>query len=188
MNRIFFSILLLIAGFTGDSIFAQDTLVARDGKQFIVKIISISYDRIKYRNLKYPDHILTAMANQVAIIKYRDGTSDSLDYIKDKTSAMAQKGKRDARKYYDDYGGAVTCTAITTILAGGIGGLIPAIACSSTPPALDRLNMPDSSLAANSHYKSAYEREAHHIKSRKVWISFALGVTFDVALAIFLRH
>lgn len=90
--------------------------------------------------------------------------------------------KSDARRYYDNYTGATTGTALTTLLVSPIIGLIPAIACSSTPPSDYNLNIPNEKLERNSKYYNCYKNEAKKIKSKKVWTTFGISTLINVVL------
>ena len=58
----------------------------------------------------------------------------SNSYSTNSYSDMFDQGKNDAKIYYTGYKGAGTGTFFGAFLGGGILGLIPAIACSSTTP------------------------------------------------------
>lgn len=92
--------------------------------------------------------------------------------------------KSDARRYYDTYKGATTGTALTVFLASPILGLIPAIACSSTPPSDYNLNIPNEKLERNSKYYNCYRKEATKIKSRKVWSTFGISTLINTLLVV----
>lgn len=96
------------------------------------------------------------------------------------------KARQDAANYYRGYSSASTLTGVTTVLCGGLIGLIPAIACSSTEPSSNTLSIPDYSLAQNPNYYSCYKQEAKKIKSKKVWTMFGIGVGINVTVALIL--
>ena len=96
------------------------------------------------------------------------------------------RGQQDASRYYTGYSSAATWTGAATILGGGLIGLIPAIACSSSKPAMSSLTFPDQELMKNSSYYSCYMQEAKRIKSRKVWTMFGIGIAVDIALILIL--
>jgi hypothetical protein len=93
-----------------------------------------------------------------------------------------QRGALDACRYYTKYTGAATGTFVTTFLAGGIIGLIPAISTSSTTPKEKNLNMPDVPLKQEPDYKTAYQKQAKNIKSGKVWNNYAMGLLTAITL------
>ena len=113
-----------------------------------------------------------------------------IETVKDNSSLNYQdfcfKGQQDASRYYTGYSSASTWTGATTILAGGLIGLIPAIACSSSKPSMGSLTFPDPELMKNSSYYNCYMQEAKRIKSRKVWTMFGIGVGVNVAVILLL--
>lgn len=96
------------------------------------------------------------------------------------------RGQQDAARYYTGYSSASSWTGATTILAGGLIGLIPAIACSSSKPSMSSLTFPDQELMKNTGYYNCYMQEAKRIKSRKVWTMFGIGVGVNVAVILLL--
>jgi len=96
------------------------------------------------------------------------------------------QGQQDASMYYTGYSSAATWTGVATILGGGLIGLIPAIACSSSAPERSSLTFPNSELVQNPSYYSCYMQEAKRIKSRKVWTMFGIGIAIDVAIGTLL--
>jgi len=96
------------------------------------------------------------------------------------------KGQQDASRYYTGYSTASNWTGAITILAGGLIGLIPAIACSSSQPSMSSLTFPDQELIKNSSYYNCYIQEAKRIKSRKVWTMFGIGVGVNFAIILLL--
>ncbi|QMW05344.1 hypothetical protein [Spirosoma foliorum] len=94
------------------------------------------------------------------------------------------RGQVDANRYYKGYTGAGTGTFFTSFLFGPIIGLIPAAACSSTPPTPERLGMPNVRLAQNPNYVAGYTQEARRIKSKKVWSNFGIGSGLAIALSV----
>jgi hypothetical protein len=57
-------------------------------------------------------------------------------------------------------------------------GLVPAIACSATPPRVDNLGYTSSELFKNPDYRNGYTQGSKKIKSRKVWTNW--GIAFGV--------
>ncbi|MCB9042816.1 MAG: hypothetical protein H6554_03490 [Chitinophagales bacterium] len=85
---------------------------------------------------------------------------------------MYEKGRIDAKTYYDHDGGK-TGTLVVSIL-NPFGGLIPAIACSSTTPREANLGYPSVELMQDIDYRNGYSNKARKIKSRKVWTAWEL--------------
>ena len=100
----------------------------------------------------------------------------SNSYSTNSYSDMFDQGKNDAKIYYTGYKGAGTGTFFGAFLGGGILGLIPAIACSSTTPNENHLAFPNTSLARNPDYLRGYTQEAKRKKSRKVWGNYGIGL------------
>ena len=99
-------------------------------------------------------------------------------------STLFQQGENDAKLYYRGYKGAGTATFLTTFLLP-ILGLVPAIACSSSPPRGDKLGMPNLNFAQeNPDYFRGYNQQAKRIKSRKVWGNFGIAVGINVAIIL----
>lgn len=90
-------------------------------------------------------------------------------------SDMFLQGRSDAKLYYTGYKGAGTGTLLTSMLLSPLVGLIPAIACSSTPPKGENLTFPRAELARNPDYVSGYTFEAKKKKSNKVWSNWGIG-------------
>lgn len=106
------------------------------------------------------------------------------DKIEDENWTPEQKGKMDADKFYEGWRPGKTWTFIITALLGGIVGLIPAIAISSTTPLPENLGYPNESLMNDARYRIAYEKEARRVKGRKVSGGFGLGLI--VAVVVYL--
>jgi len=99
---------------------------------------------------------------------------------------MYRKGALDADRYYTNYKQAGGGTLAATLVGGGLIGLIPAIACSSTPPSESNLGYPDAQLFQNSSYYQGYTVQAKKIKSKKVWTNFGIGVAVNVGVLLLL--
>jgi len=99
---------------------------------------------------------------------------------------LYMKGVGDAQTFYSRYTPAGTGTLIVSLLSP-LAGLIPAIACSSTPPKVKNLGMPYSSYSTNPHYLMGYKAEAKKKKSRKVWKNFGIAFGINLGLALILR-
>lgn len=110
------------------------------------------------------------------------GNAQEVTDEQDDEMTMVERGTRDAELHYHRAGGAKAGTFLTTFLAGGIAGLIPAIATSSTAPSYARLDFPDSTLMENADYRAAYIKKAKKMKQGKVWGSYGLGIACTVTL------
>jgi hypothetical protein len=88
-------------------------------------------------------------------------------------------GERDAVRYYRGYKAAATGTLLASFFIPL--GLIPAIACSSTPPSAKNLGYRDQNLIKNPGYYDGYTDKAYKIKKKKVWQNFTIGTGVMVA-------
>lgn len=99
---------------------------------------------------------------------------------------LYMKGVGDAQTFYTRYRPAGTGTLIVSLLSP-LAGLIPAIACSSTPPKIKNLGIPNSPYSSDPHYLMGYKAEAKKKKSRKVWKNFGIAFGINLGLALILR-
>jgi len=90
------------------------------------------------------------------------------------------RGQNDASNYYKKYKAASTATLVTTIVLSPLLGLVPAAACSSTPPEFKNLGTPDSKLMENPNYYNGYMDRAKTIKSRSVWTNWGIGFAVNL--------
>lgn len=94
-------------------------------------------------------------------------------------------GRMDAKRFYKGYKKAATLTILSgtgLMLVSPVAGLTTAIACSSTPPKIKNLNLPDSILAQNEDYLAGYKRQSKKIKQKKVWKNWAIGFVINVSI------
>lgn len=91
-----------------------------------------------------------------------------------------EEGRLDAVKYYKGYSGAGTGTLVTSLFAGGILGLIPALITTSSQPQEINLNYPSHEKMANRDYYNGYVNEAFKIKKSKVWGNWGIAVGINV--------
>ena len=123
--------------------------------------------------------IYNLLKSEVLMIKYENGSKDIFTINNTKATNIKNDNichlaERDAYKYYKNYNGAATGTLAATVFGGGILGLIPAIMCSSTPPAQVYLNMPVQ-YNQNPDYIKCYTEYSRKIKAHKVWSNFGIG-------------
>lgn len=172
---------------------AQDVITLKNGNEINVKVTEVTSEEVKYKKSD-SSPIYSLKKNEVFMIKYKDGTKD---VFTGETKSITTKetdgytnedllmmGKRDAQRYYQGRKSGTGGTIITTFLTGGILGLIPAIACSFTPPRDANLMIPKSSYSDNPVYYESYKSEAIKIKRRKVWSGYGIG--FGAAVAFIL--
>lgn len=86
-----------------------------------------------------------------------------------------EKGVLDAKFFYSKYSKPAGATLVTSILTGPLG-LIPAFACSASPPKTHNLGFPEVTLIRNTNYYAGYTETAFGIKKKKVWRNFTIGV------------
>ena len=171
------------------SAFAQDIIILKDGKEISSKILEVNVGDIKYKkadNLDGPTY--TVIKSEVFILKYANGTKDVVAQDSNTQSSESQsstaedmyfKGMMDGERFYRDRG-AGTGTLITTLTAGGIIGLIPAIICSSTKPKDRSLRIPNPSLGMNTSYYNGYVHAAKKKKIGRVWMNWGIGCVINV--------
>lgn len=86
LKRLLPFVLLLISVTTH----AQDTLVLRTGKVIQAKVMEIRPTDIVYKKFQYQDGpSVTIKKNEVHMIKYPDGSADTLDIVQEETVAPA---------------------------------------------------------------------------------------------------
>jgi hypothetical protein len=182
--------ILLLALFSQKSK-GQDLITFFNGDEIKSKVIELTPSEVKYKkfdNLEGP--IYTSLKSEILMIKYQNGNKDvfkdyllvnqsSDDKIENKvsesesiSSSSYSKGYQDAQSMYRNHTGAGAATLITTLTVGGILGLIPAVACSSTPPSPENLGV---SSNGNPDYMNGYRDGAKKKKSRKVWTNYGIA-------------
>ena len=181
-------LLLLLAAITG---YSQDIITKKNGEDIKSKVLEITPTEIKYKKFETPDGATyTIYKNEVLMIRYQDGTKDmfSNQYRSEQntnttyaTGDMRLQGSQDAKEYYKHHRVASGWTFAAAFIFP-ITGLIPAIACSSTPPKDINLDCPHPELLRNMEYHQAYVERAHRIKRNKTWLGYGLGVVGAVVL------
>ncbi len=192
---------------------AQDVLVKRNGEEINAKVLTITPGEITYLLPNDPQDTLAAPAQEqtlalreVFMIKYGNGTREVFEdeqtppiktvayeppgnpIAVPKTKADAfEQGRADATNYYHGYSGAATGTLVVSLLSP-IAGLIPAIACSSTPPGEFSMRYPGNDLYKDRGYRMGYRRQAHRIKAGRVWRSWGIGLGVNLALVVLLAR
>jgi hypothetical protein len=175
---------------------AQDILTKTDGVDLKVKVTEVTPSEVKYKlydNLEGP--LYTLPKAKVFSLTYQNGTKEvfpipepnavgnlpaaqpAVQPIPATSQEMYAKGRSDASRQYEGYKGAGTGTLLVGLLSPALG-LIPAFACSATPPKENNLGYSDRTLMQNADYRQGYTRGSKKIKSRKVWSN--LGIAFGV--------
>jgi hypothetical protein len=149
--------------------FSQDTLKMKSSENLQAKILEVTPTEIKYKrfdNLSGP--IFTILKSNVLMILYENGTKDIFaEEEQNQTVTMSDEisdslffqGQEDALTHYRGYKGAGTGTLIASLVSPLVG-LIPAVACSSTPPDKSTLNYQRESLMNKPDYANGYKRKS----------------------------
>ena len=174
--------------------YSQDTIIQKSGDEFQGKVIEVGVTEIKYRKIDSLDGPLySIMRTDVAMIRYENGTKDIFNAEKKSevilkptpTPKIYSQGEIDANKYYSDYSSAGTLTLFVSLFSPIIG-LVPAIACSSTPPKSQNLNYPNPELMKKMDYSIAYSMKAKKIKNKKVWANWSIAFGVNVVVVLFI--
>jgi hypothetical protein len=166
-----------------------DLIVMVNRDSIIAKVIEISSDEIKYRDITFFDGPLRVLSrDDVYLIRYANGQTEIINdstagLSHDAHSSAYDRGVEDAIENYHGSTGAATITIITALILPPLG-LIPAIACSSTPPNENHLNYPSSSKMKKEKYREGYTTQAWKIKKNRVWTSFAIGSGIWLAIVL----
>lgn len=186
MKRI---IVILFLAFAGLSVvLAQDIITLRSGIDMKARILKLnpkdvifipenSFDTVnmlreEISKLQYNTGIAIYLTEDINPVMVNDQGNDSLFTL----------GQIDANRYYKGYRPAAIVTMISCLSFPC--GLIPAIACSATPPSMKNLGYKDPQLMESQSYYEGYSKTAHKIKKKKVWEGFAIGTGIWVAFTI----
>lgn len=164
----------------------QDTIITKKGEEIKSRVAEIGLSTVKYKlfnNLTGP--VFEINKSDVFEIKYENGTKNVFTPQLELIDPCLQ-GKNDAKKYYHNGNAAARGTFFTALFAGGLLGLIPAIATSSTPPKDKNLDYPNADLMKNPDYARCYIHTAKKRKQGKVWTLFGIGIAINVAAALIL--
>lgn len=186
-SKIILTLFILLSAIISQS---QDIITFKSGDELKVKIIEIGLNDIKYKKVDTSEGnpIYQVYKTSVVKIAYSNGVieniSEEKNYHDTTTSSTYEelyfKGEKDAEKYFKGYHGAGTGTFILSFL-NPVLGLIPAIACSSTPPSEMNLGAPSMELMQKASYRNAYIEKSKHIKSGKVWTNWLIALLINVA-------
>ncbi len=175
MKKIIFYTVFTICTLTNS--FSQDMITKKSSEDIKAKVIEVTINEIKYKkydNLNGP--LFTILKSDVLMIRYENGSKDIFNELQNVSSIdMSIKGKQDAITNYKGKSSGAGWTAAATILTSPVLGLIPAITCSSTEPSDENLNYKDPELMKNNDYNTAYTKQAHKTKKKKIWTSFGVG-------------
>lgn len=182
---------------------AQDTLIKRNIELILCKVLEINEKEVRYKKWENLDGPLFVIDKaNVARIKYANGTEEvfsetvtekptqviydnqKVTMISGEPQVMYEMGKSEAPVYYRKYRGAGTGTLLPSLLINGLVGLIPAVACSSTPPKIQNLGIPTADKTNNPDYVRGYREVAYKIKKRKTWMNWAIGSAISTTILI----
>ncbi|MFN7911924.1 MAG: hypothetical protein ACK5QC_08855 [Bacteroidota bacterium] len=204
--------LVLMIGFIGINLKAQDTLFLRNSSKVVVKLSEITPTQLKYKrfdNMEGPNYAINK--SEVDYVIFANGLKEQFEltsYNNSNNNTSTQpiinnapssqnsnnqienygdeqtelKGRIDARRYYTHNGGAIG-TGVTSFFCGPVCGLIPAIAINNNEPKDENLGMPVPEKK-DYRYKLGYKQEAYKIKRRKNWIAYGVGSVSGIAAAI----
>jgi hypothetical protein len=171
--------------------YSQDVITKKTSEDILAKVIEVNISEIKYKKFDNPTGpTFTILKADVIMIRYENGTKDIFnENTPVKTTPIEienyfLKGQKDATINYKGYKGAGTGTLITSLLLSPLVGLIPALACSLTPPQTQNLNYPNEKLFSNSDYQNGYTQKAKKIKSNKVWTNWGIALGINTILIL----
>ena len=189
-------------------LFSQDVMVLRNSDEIKAKVIEINDLTILYKkweNLTGPNYHIKK--EDVLFIRYENGTKEVINVnvqtpvvnnptssnsepstndglINYKSQELIYRGEQDANLYYKGRNSGKGIIFAVTILTSPVVALIPAIACSATPPSDINLNIPPSEIAKNQQYRDSYKKQAHIIKQRKVFANLGYGTLTLVVILV----
>lgn len=173
-----FIVIISVPVISGSHSHGQDVLVKKSGEEIKGIVIEVGIREIRYKhfdNLQGPDYVVEK--SEIALIRYENKTEERFA----PSENLFVKGELDAMKHYRGYNGAGTGT-LAVSLVSPLVGLIPAIACSSTPPKDKNLMYPDPYLMDDMLYTTSYKNRARKMKSNKVWTNWGIALGVNVIL------
>ena len=194
MKKIITKSMLIFTLYLGSNVaYSQDVITKKTSEDIQAKVIEVTTTEVKYKKFDNQNGVTyTILKTDVLMIRYENGSKDVFNETAPVKTAQVEtenyflKGQKDAATYYNGYKGAGTGTLITSLLLSPLVGLIPALACSLTPPQIQNLNNPNEKLFSNADYQNGYTQKAKKIKSNKVWTNWgiALGVNAIILLTL----
>jgi hypothetical protein len=183
---------LLFFIFSGLSfVTAQDIITLKSGDELKARIVRLNPKDVVFIQQNNSD-TMSLLRDEIKMLHYQNGITIYLTENDNTTTlttdsepgndSLFSQGARDAGIYYTGYKGAATGTLITSFFIPW--GLVPAIACSTTPPATHNLGYRDPKLMENPSYYAGYTDKAFKIKKKKVWTNFGIGTGAAIAFYI----
>jgi hypothetical protein len=182
---------------------AQDIITKRTGESLKAKVLEITPTEVKYKEFERMEGPTYTVAKaDIMLIQYEDSKNETFE-LEEKVQPLGEaqpeagilatgagsylQGQQDAGVYYDGYRSARTGTLIASLISPLVG-LVPAIACSSTPPKDHNLDFPSHELMKNPDYNNGYKQQSRKIKSRTVWSYWGVGFGVNLALVLMLSQ
>jgi hypothetical protein len=192
MKKIITKSMLIFTLYLGSNVaYSQDVITKKTSEDIQAKVIEVTTSEVKYKKFdNQTGPTFTILKADILMIRYENGSKDVFNETAPvkttpvETENYFLRGQKDAAIYYKGYKGAGTVTLLTSLILSPLVGLIPALACSLTPPQTQNLNYPNEKLFGNADYQNGYTQKAKKIKSSKVWTN--LGIAFGVNLIILL--
>lgn len=165
---------------------AQDIITLKSGEEVKSKIIRLNPKDVTFIAENSSDTVFL-FRYDISKLTYRSGII--IDLSEDEMpifiagsgyDSLFILGQHDATLHYTGYRPAAIGTMFASIYFPF--GLIPAIACSSKPPAMSNLGYKDQELMKNANYYDGYTSKAYEIKKKKVWGGFAIGSGFIIGI------
>ena len=185
----------LISIFTLTFCFSQDLITKKSGEDIQAKVLEVTTSEIKYKKFDNQNGpTFSILKPEVLLVRYENGTKDMFSEEKKSETIsttsplnddLFTQGRLDASKYYNGYKGAGTGTLVTSLISPLVG-LIPAIACSSTPPKDINLYYPDAELMKKTDYYNGYTQKSKKIKQGKVWKNWGIAFGANIVAVILL--
>jgi hypothetical protein len=170
---------------------AQDIITLKSGDELKARIVRLNPKDVVFIPQNNSDTI-TLLRDEITMLHYQSGINI---YLTENNSpalvannsepgndSLFSLGARDAGIYYTGYKAAATGTLITSFFIPW--GLVPAIACSATPPSTHNLGYRNPKLMENPSYYAGYTDQAFKIKKKKVWTNFGIGTGAMIAFYI----
>jgi hypothetical protein len=168
---------LLMTTLTG-MVQAQDLILQNSGDEINVKITEITPVDILY---KKPDSLagrtFIISKKDVFQVKYANGTKELMLSPAVSLAAMFDKGRQDARQYYNG-NGAMWGSAGSLLLLGISGPILVA----AIPPKIKPEGVPDIHLLKNPDYVRGYKKQAHKRKVGKAAAGAGIGLAAITAV------
>lgn len=183
MARLLITLMLLIPFMVS----GQDLIKRTSGEPVKAKVIRIDKDSVIYQLSDRGDTSYIVSKKELQSIFMENGIKLYFSEVPTIDTAhlatIELEAIRDANSYYKGYKTAGTVTLFSGLFFP-LFGLIPAIACSTTTPTYDQLNMPDPDKGMKVEYYSAYAEQARKIKSKKVWKNYGIGAGVGMTIRV----